>query len=151
MEAWNNCIIVTDNVAIALPTDMCIDVDMMYVPRKPLSIRRLLIIFPDLNFLAGMWGQSLDMAKGEFQKNDTSFSVLSSWVRGPRRWLRLRKGLGMDTQTHFWIPQKTSDCMGVGVKVIMTGEFIPNESQGFRYGCQQKNFGGILTLHLNST
>lgn len=54
MEARNNCIIVTDNVALALPTDTSIDVDIMYVPRKPLSIRRVLIIFPDLSFLAGM-------------------------------------------------------------------------------------------------
>lgn len=54
MEARNNCVIVTDTVAIALPPGTCIDVDMMYVPRKPLSIRRVLIVLPDFNLLAGM-------------------------------------------------------------------------------------------------
>lgn len=29
---------------------------------------------------------------------------------------------------------------GVGVEVVMTGEFIPYGSQDFRHGCQQKNF-----------
>ena len=32
---------------------------------------------------------------------------------------------------------------GLGVKVIMTRKFTPSESQDFRYGCRQKNFGGI--------
>lgn len=91
------------------------------------------------------------MAKGEFQKYDTSF--LSSFQLGQRPTEMTQTVQGPWNGRTDTLLNTTENIrpQGVGVKVIMTGEFIPNESQDCRYGCQQKNVGGILTPHLNST
>lgn len=145
MKVWNNFTIVTDKVAqCSYPTGTCINIYRMLCTKKTSKHCRVLIIFPDSSFLAGMRGKSLDMAKGEFQKCDTSFSVLSSWVKGQLRWLRLCKGLGMDTSEFHTRHQPVS-----GWRQLWLGISIFSVSQHFRHGCQPKNFGGILTLHLN--
>ena len=81
------------------------------------------------------------MAKGEFQKCDSLFSVLSSWVRSCC-------DDSSYTRAMEWTHRRTSEFHAriglyrVGVEVIMIGEFLLSEIEDFRHGCQQNDFGG---------